>query len=311
VKSSIAIASSTQEPLTASKPLWVIATPAIFVILWSGGFAFAKIGLLYAEPLTFLTLRYLVLVFALVVWVIIFRPPPPKSRIELGHQIVVGFFIQAVYFILTYIAFIFGVSAGAFGVIISFQPLLVGLLAQRVAKEQVSWLRWLGLGLGMVGAVIVIQATAHSKESSTIGILASIGALAGMTIGTLYEKRFGSKMHPATSNLIQYSVGLIVCAPLALAMEQLRVNWTPAFIVSLGYLVIANSLISMTLLLAMIRRGEVSRVSALFFLVPPTAAAFAWLLIGEAMPAISWLGMAIALTGVVIASRSALKPRTS
>jgi len=37
-------------------------------------------------------------------------------------------------------------------------------------------------------------------------------------------------------------------------------------------------------LLAMIRAGEVSRVSALLFLVPPLAALLGWAILGEIMP---------------------------
>jgi drug/metabolite transporter (DMT)-like permease len=57
------------------------------------------------------------------------------------------------------------------------------------------------------------------------------------------------------------------------------------------------------LLLAMIRAGEVSRVSALFYLVPALSALFAWPLLGEEMPPISWVGMAIAGLGVAMVSR--------
>jgi drug/metabolite transporter (DMT)-like permease len=74
-------------------------------------------------------------------------------------------------------------------------------------------------------------------------------------------------------------------------------------IAALLYLAIGNSLVSVTLLLAMIRRGEASRVSALFFLIPPTAALIAWLLIDESMPPLAWLGMALAAAGVAIARR--------
>jgi drug/metabolite transporter (DMT)-like permease len=60
------------------------------------------------------------------------------------------------------------------------------------------------------------------------------------------------------------------------------------------YLVIGNSVIAVGLLLAMIRAGEVARVSTLLFLVPPGAALAAWLVLDEAMPLIAWIGMAIA-----------------
>jgi drug/metabolite transporter (DMT)-like permease len=86
-------------------------------------------------------------------------------------------------------------------------------------------------------------------------------------------------------------------------LETLTIDWTWDFIAALGYLVIANSIIAMSLLIAMIRAGEVSRVSALFYLVPPMSALMAWPLLGEQMPPLAWTGMALAALGVWIASR--------
>ena len=106
--------------------------------------------------------------------------------------------------------------------------------------------------------------------------------------------------------MIQYAAGLIGTLPLMLATESLNVDWSsPEFLAALAYLVIGNSLISMTLLLAMIRLGEVSRVSSLFYLVPPVAALMAWPILGEAMSPLAWLGMAVAAAGVAIARRKA------
>jgi drug/metabolite transporter (DMT)-like permease len=50
------------------------------------------------------------------------------------------------------------------------------------------------------------------------------------------------------------------------------------------------------------RRGEASRVSALFFLVPPLAGAIAWAVLGESLPAPAWAGMVLAAIGVGIAT---------
>ena len=83
----------------------------------------------------------------------------------------------------------------------------------------------------------------------------------------------------------------------------MQVQWTGTLLAALAYLVIGNSILAMTLLLAMIRAGEVSRVSALLFLVPPLAAIFGWLLLGEIMPPAAWIGMALAGIGVIIATR--------
>ena len=70
----------------------------------------------------------------------------------------------------------------------------------------------------------------------------------------------------------------------------------------LAYLVVGNSLIATTVLLAMIRYGEVSRVSALMFLVPPFAGMLAWLILDEVMPPLAWAGMVLAGIGVLLAT---------
>lgn len=291
--------------MNKSQPLWLIAAPFIFLILWSGGFAVAKLGLKHAEPMTFLAMRYVAVLVLLTPLYFIVKPPLPKTPTAWLHIAIVGFLIQVVYFGLCYIAFKSGVSAGGVAIIVCLQPILVGLVAPHIVKEKVNALRWFGLVLGLGGAALVILARSNISAQSTFGIVAAFLALFGMSAGTLWEKRFGVSHHPITSNLVQYAVGAAFTLPLAFATETMTITWNLEFISALAYLVIGNSLISMTLLLAMIRAGEVSRVSSLFYLVPPLSALIAWPLLGEAMPILAWSGMALAATGVALASRKA------
>jgi drug/metabolite transporter (DMT)-like permease len=284
-------------------PFWALAAPAMFILLWSGGFTALKSGLAYAEPVTYLALRYGLVLAVLGPLFLLLRPPLPKSSLEWAHLAVIGILVQTLYFGLAYLAMRLGISAGLQALIVSLQPILVGILAPRLVHERVGVFQWLGLVLGVLGAVLVIMTRSAVDAASGIAILCSFGALMGMTAGTIYEKRFGVAQHPVTSNLVQYAVGFAVILPLAWALEDMRVSWTGPMIAALLYLAICNSLVSVTLLLAMIRRGEASRVSALFFLIPPTAALIAWLLIDESMPPLAWLGMALAAAGVAIASR--------
>lgn len=286
-----------------SSPFWSIFAPAMFILLWSGGFSALKAGLAYAEPITYLALRYGMVLTVLLPLFLVIRPPLPRNPVEWLHQGVIGILVQTLYFGLVYVAMKLGVSAGLQALIVSLQPILVGILAPRLVQERVGLAQWVGLGLGILGAVLVITARSSVDAASWAGIFCAFGALLGMTAGTLYEKRFGVAQHPVTSNLVQYAVGFAAVLPLAWVLEDMRVVWTVPMIAALMYLAIGNSLVAVTLLLAMIRRGAASRVSALFFLVPPTAAMIAWLLIGESMPPIAWAGMALAAAGVAIANR--------
>ena len=294
-----------------SQPLLLAAAPLIFLLLWSGGYATAKVGLQYAGPMALLVIRFGLVVGIMAAAWIMFRPPLPKTRADWFHLAMVGFLMQTVYFGLCYVAFSLGVGAGTLALMMSLQPILVGITAPRWTGEQVGWQRWIGLVLGLVGTGIVIIARSTIEPPTLLGFTAAMLGLAGITGASLWEKRFGLTHHPVTANLIGYSAGLIGILPFAFLLETdpgswnilENVEWTWQFGAAVAYLVIGNSVIAVGLLLAMIRAGEVSRVSALFFLVPPLAALIAWVLLGEVIPLLAWPGILIAAAGVYIATR--------
>ena len=289
--------------MNQQRPLWLILAPVMFLGLWSAGYAVAKVGLQYSEPMTLLTLRFGLVVTIMAAAFVVIRPPVPEKAMDWVHLAIVGFLIQSVYFGLCYIAFRAGVAAGTVALLMSLQPILVALLAPTWTGESVGWRRWVGLGLGLLGTAIVIVARSSIEPPTLLGFVCAVLALLGITGGSLWEKHFGLNHHPVTANLVGYAAGLVGVVPAMLWLETMQVNWTWEFVIALAYLVIGNSVIAVGLLLAMIRAGDVSRVSALFFLVPPLAALLAWLLLGEIMPPVAWIGMMVAAVGVYLATR--------
>ncbi len=296
--------SHTIESATVVRPRWLKAAPALFLLLWSSGFVFLKLGLRYADPLTFLALRYAIVVGILVALALIFKPEfPSRPKIWLDLAMT-GLLLQAGYFAFTYLSLKYGMSAGAVALITSQQPILIGLLAPAIAGEHVGRKRWIGLALGVAGAVIVITAQSSIHISSMWALIFAVLALLTITGSTLWEKRFGTTTHPVSASLVQYAVGLVITAPLAFFLEPMHVQWSIGLFGSLTYLVICNSLVAIYLLLAMVRFGEASRVSALFFLVPPATAAIALVTLHEPIALRAWLGMALAALGVYLATRA-------
>ena len=286
--------------LTRSTSYWVTASPTLFLLLWSSGFVFLKVGLQYADPLTFLALRYACVVGILVLACGWRRPDFRLQPREWISLIVIGLLIQAGYFSFTYLSLKLGTSAGMIALITSQQPILIGLFAPLIANENVGLRRWAGLILGVTGAIIVILSKSSVDAASSLGLGFALLALISITSGTLWEKRFGTQADVLTANLVQYSVGLAVTAPLAFCLEPMQVQWTSGLFGSLTYLVLCNSLLAISLLLAMIRRGEASRVSALFFLVPPMTAIIAFVVLRETLPALAIPGMVLAAAGIYL-----------
>lgn len=283
-------------------PGWLRVAPGIFLLLWSSGFVVLKVGLRYAEPLTFLSLRYAIVIALLLPLAVVLRPPRPRGRAWL-HLAVVGLLVQGAYFGLDYLAIELRAPVGTVALIASLQPILIGLLAPWLAQETVTRRQWAGLALGLAGSSVVILSRSGVDAASPLSLACAFGALLAMTFGTLYERRFGGRQHLVTANLVQCGAALALLLPLAALFETMQVRITPAFGLSLGYLVVANSLVSISLLLAMLRAGSAAKVSAWFFLIPPMTAVTAWLLVGEVMPPAGWLGMAIAAAGVALVTR--------
>lgn len=282
----------------------LVAAPAVFLLLWSGGFTVAKIGLNHADPLTLLALRYGCVVLLLLPLCLIFRPALPSTVAQWLHLAWVGLLIQVVYFGTAWMAFTKGGSAGTVALITSLQPVLVALAMPLVSRERVSLARWAGLALGLAGTYLVLLGNAKLQPVSLIVILFSVSALLAFALATVWEKRFGVAHHPLTSNLVQYTVGFLLTLPLAMLFEPMRIAVNGPFLLALAYLVLGNSLLAISLLLMMIRNGEATRVSALFFMVPPTSALIAWLVLDERMMPLAWAGMAVAATGVWMATRA-------
>ncbi|MEM8744161.1 MAG: DMT family transporter, partial [Pseudomonadota bacterium] len=199
---------------------------------------------------------------------------------------------------------------GTLALILSLQPILVGLVAPRWTGGDIGWQRWCGLMLGLLGTATVILARSEIEPPTFANLAFATLALFGISAGSLWEKRFGVTHHPVTANLIGYTAGLLGIIPFMFLFESMQVDWTWEFVASLAYLVVGSSVIAIGLLLAMIRAGDVSRVSALFFLVPPLAALLAWMVLGEVMPTLAWAGMVVAALGVFIATRVP-KPKTA
>lgn len=286
-----------------TSPLWLRLAPVVFLILWSGGYVVAKVALQYASPMAILSLRYACVVVIMAIAYLIFRPPLPKKPVDWLHLAVVGILIQTVYFGMTYLAFVNGVAAGTAALMLAWQPILVALIAPRWSGESVGWRQWGGLIIALLGTTIVIISRLEIGPPPVFGFALILIGLAGITGATLWEKRFGISQHPIIANLVGYAAGLACILPF-LALEQgIHIDWTWQFSAAMLYLILGNSVIAVGLLLAMIRAGEVSRVSALMFLVPPGAALSAWLVLAEVMPPWAWVGMAIAGTGVLIATR--------
>lgn len=292
---------------TPSSPAidWGKAAPALFVVLWSTGFIGGKLGLPHAEPLTFLLWRMslvAVVLLAIAVWQ---KAPWPSSWRSVGHIALAGLLVHGVYLTGVFGALKQGLPAGAVALIVGLQPLLTALVAGPLLGERVSGRQWLGFALGLVGVTAVVWEKLSLNIGSPLGIGLSVFALLGISIGTLYQKRYCTEMDLRSGTAIQYGATGTVLAVVAPFIETMRVDWTGEFLFALAWLCLVLSVGAIFLLFALIRRGAASRVASLFYLVPPVTALMAWALFGEKLGPTALLGMGLTAAGVALVLRRA------
>lgn len=281
--------------------LGTVAAP-LFVVLWSTGFIGAKYGLPYAEPLTFLAVRFALASLALVLWTLLAGGPWPTGR-QATHQALVGILLHAGYLGGVFVAISIGIEAAVSALIVSMQPILTAFLARWVLGERMTRLQWAGLGLGIAGAGLVIGEKLTAGLGSPVGIGLCLMSLLSISVATLYQKKFCAGAPLRAGTAIQFAAALAVLTPLALMLETNRIVWTGEFIFALGWLVIVLSLGAVGLLMVLIRQDSAGRVASLFFLIPPCTAIMSWALFGETFGIAALCGIVLAVIGVAMVMR--------
>jgi len=277
----------------------VFVMPAVFVLLWSSGFIGAKFGLVYAPPLTYLLLRMLGVLVILGIIVMLTRPKWPNAA-GFRHSVATGLLVHGLYLGGVFVAIGHGLPAGLAALVVSLQPLLTSTLANRWLGERVGLRQWLGLALGLAGVYLVLRDKATVGEATPLAWASVTIALIGITVGTIYQKRFGGGIDWRPALLIQYTAAAALFAAGAFAFESRVVHWTPDFVIVLSYLIVVLSLGTVWLYYFMIRQAAATRVVSLFYLTPPVTALMAFVLFGENLAPLALVGMAVCVAAVFL-----------
>jgi len=285
--------------------------PALFVFLWSTGFVGAKFIVPYAEPFTFLTIRYFFAALILFLIAAAFKQPLKLTKDQFKASFAVGMLLHVIYIGGVFYAVSLGVSAGISAVIVSIQPVLVSLLAVPLLGERLRWVQVVGLFLGVAGIALLLLPKVfqgdYTATTSLTGIFICVIALLGTSGGYLVQKKLGGEIPFLSGTGAQYAVSAIAFAILSSSTEDQIIQWVPQFFFGLTWIVLMLSIASIVLLYGMLRTGSASKVSSLYYLVPPTAAVQAYFLFDEVIAPIGIIGMALAGLGVVLVMRQSTK----
>jgi drug/metabolite transporter (DMT)-like permease len=276
----------------------------LFVLLWSTGFIAAKYGLPYAPPLTFLLVRFALVALLMTAVALAMRAPWPASPVEWLHVAISAWLVHGLYLGGVFVALAGGMAAGTSAMLVGLQPIVTVAIARAWLGERVAARQWLGLALGVAGVALVVRNRAALPGDLT-GLVPSAIALAGISVGTLWQKRFCGRVDLRSGAAVQFAACAAVYAPLVLLFEGESIRWTVPFAFALGWSVVVLSVGAISLLYWLLRHGAASNVARLFFLVPAVTALMAWAFFGETLDAVAVAGMATIAVGVALARPTA------
>ncbi|MCB5174371.1 MULTISPECIES: DMT family transporter [Microvirga] len=288
----------------SSANLLIRLAPPLFVVIWATGFIVARVVAPHAEPLTFLLVRYLLAILVLGLIVAAARASLPRTFRDWRNSLIAGTLLHGFYLGGVFWAVKNGLPAGISALVAGLQPLVTGILAGPLLGETVSLRRWTGIGIGFVGASLVVLPKLGDGGVPPLALLVCLGGMLSITLGTIWQKRTGGTMDLRVNAVIQYMGAAAVTAPLVLLTEEGRMDPTLPLLGALAWAVFGLSIGAIGLLLYLIRQGAVVGVATLLYLVPPVAALMAFVLFGETLNLIQMVGMALAALGVAVASRS-------
>ena len=291
-----------KKPLNLSN-CWTPVAASFFIFFWASGFISAKYGLPYAEPFTFLALRFLLALTVLVPFLFFCKIEWPKSKKSYFHVIFAGLLIQSTYLTGVFYGIFIGVSTGVMALIVGLQPLVTGALAAPTLGEKIRLSQWFGLALGFIGLGLVVVEKVDFTHQSVIGLLFALGALSGITIGTLYQKRYCSQVDIRVALCTQNTTSFFVLGMLAIVFETLKVHWTLNFFYALTWSGIGLSIFGIGIYFFLVKRGAAAKVTSLMYLSPPTTAFMGWLMFDETFTLLALTGLFIAVAGVALANK--------
>jgi len=289
----IADRSSAGHPFNAATATAIVVT----IVAWASAFPAIRAGLTAFGPLELGAARFAIAAVPAALFLLVTRPTLP--RWSEGWR----FFVGGLFFVALYTTLLnLGeqtVSSGPASFIINVNPIITAYFAVMFLGERFTRRAWAGTALSFAGIGLIALGEGDALRIDA-GALLILGSAFCNSITTVVQKPLFARHKPLTVSAWNMVIGALLLAPfLPSAIGQAQAASTEGLVAAI-YLGIVPSLIAYASWNIVLSRLPASRASNFMYCVPPVATLMGFVWLGEAPSALSLVGGAMALGGVVL-----------
>ncbi|WP_371170269.1 DMT family transporter [Aliiroseovarius sp. 2305UL8-7] len=277
-----------------------------FAFIWSSAFTSARIIVADASPLYSLALRFLI---SGLIGVIIARALGQSWRLTRNQWravIVFGVCQNALYLGLNFVAMQW-IEAGLASIIASTMPLMVAFAGWTLMGDRLRPLAVAGLVAGVMGVSLIMGSRLSGGVDLTGVVMCFIGA-AALTAATLSVRTASSGGNLMMIVGLQMFIGSAALFLAALIFETPTVTPSLRLGIAFTYTVLVPGLLATWIWFSLVGRIGAVKAATFHFLNPFFGVTTAWLLLGEALTATDFIGVAIITVGILAVQLSKQKP---
>lgn len=281
-------------PSRAFAPLDFLQLISI-ALIWGVNNVFAKIAVDALPAMMMASLRFLIVIAALFVFV---RPPPGNWRLFFLMLVIVG-------------PLHFGVQSVGLKLATDLPPMVVAMqlwapssvvFAALLLKERVGALRWAGVGVAFLGAAAMNFDPAVLAQGWALLIVGLASAFYGL--GTVLVRKLGEGLNPWA---MQAWIALVSAPTLAAGTlmfesghaEAARdAHWSIWAFIAFGAIV--SSIVANAFMFRLVQRYEVSRTTPYLLMTPVISFTLAAIVLGDRITPQILCGAGLTMAGVVL-----------
>ncbi len=280
-----------------SRGSWAVATALLLVyVVWGTTYFATSIALQTMPPLLMNAVRFLcagVVMLLIALW----QGHALPTALQWRNSALVGGLM--VFLAMNFIGFAqkLGIGSGLMATVVTTMPMWLALWT-RWGGERVPLTSWIGLGLGVVGALLL--AMEGDFSATWVGALLAFAAPLCWSLGS-YASRKLSLPAPAMAAAAQWFVGGAMGLVVALCVEPVPVlsqisakSWAAWL-----YLLVFGTMVALNAYLWLLQNSSAALAGSYSFVNPVVALAVGVALGGEALT--GWVFAALPLIGLALA----------